>query len=106
MIYSKLGVDKVHKTTVVSMELKQEHIEASLVHAHGNWDFEAPTSDMPMSSNATYEAVSSEFNPGESEEVLDFDQLAQQLIEEAAANPDSDDPDDDEPSSPAPPLTI
>jgi hypothetical protein len=61
---------------------------------------------MPISRNATYEAVSSEFNPGESEEVLDFNPLAQQLIEEAAADPDSDNPNDDEPSPPAPPLTI
>jgi hypothetical protein len=102
-IRSKLGVDKVRKTTVVGMEIKREHIEAGLVHPRGHRNFEAPTS----AGSTTHETGSTDFDPGDFEDVLDFDQLAEQLIEEAAADPDSDsDSEDDEPPPPAPPLTI
>jgi hypothetical protein len=105
-IRSKLSVDKVRKTTVVGMEIKREHIEAGLLRSRGPRQFEAP-----IDGNETLEAGSADFDPGDVEDVLDFDQLAEQLIEDAIADPDGDsdlDLDDNEPPAPtpAPPLTI
>ena len=54
------------------------------------------------------ETASTDFEPSEFEDVLDCDQLAEQLIEEAANDTDSDS-DTDDPSSapvPTPSLTI
>lgn len=96
-IRSKLGVDKVRKTTVVGMDIKREHIDSGLVRPRGRRNFEAP-----MSGDTTREAGTGDFDPGEFNEVLDFEQLAAQLIEEARDDSDSD---DGEPP-PTPPLTI
>jgi hypothetical protein len=94
-IRSKLGVDKVRKTTVVGMDIKREHIDSGLVRSRARRNFEAPTSG-----DATREVGTSDLDPGEFNEVLDFDQLAMQLIKEAKDDLDSDD------DEPPPPLTI
>jgi hypothetical protein len=102
-IRSRLSVDKVRKTTVVGMDIKREHIDAGLIRPRAHRNFEAPTS-----SNTMPETASTDFEPSEFEDVLDFDQLAEQLIEEAANDTDSDS-DTDDPSSapvPTPSLTI
>ena len=101
-IRSKLGVDKVRKTTIVGMDIKREHIDAGLVwpRAHRHFD----------TSNTTPETGTTDFEPNDFEDVLDFNQLAEQLIEEAAEDVDSDsdlDTDDNGPTPSAPvPLTI
>jgi hypothetical protein len=42
-IRSKLGVDKVCKTTIIGMDIKRSHIEAGLAHSRGHRNFKAPT---------------------------------------------------------------
>ena len=88
-ICSKLAVDKVCKTTIVSMDIKHSHLEAGLVHSQGHWNFKAPTStDQLQETNANI------FNTGNFEDILDF----KQLPEDAAAEINSDsDTEDDEP---------
>jgi hypothetical protein len=98
-IRSKLSVDKVRKTTVVGMDIKREHIEAGLIQSRGHRNFKAPDE----SSDGMPETCSPDFDAGESEDVLDFDQLAEQLIEDAAADLDSDS--DTDPNE-SPPLMI
>src|SRR5882672_6396301 len=87
------------------MDLKREHINAGLVRPRTHRHFEAPTS-----SNATPEAGSTDFEPSDFEDVLDFDQLAEQLIEQAADDVDSATDSDTDNNGPpiisAPPLTI
>jgi hypothetical protein len=98
-IRSKLGVDKVRKTTIVGMDIKRSHIEAGLVRSRGHRNFNAPTS--------SDDTGTTDFDPGESgEDVLDFDQLADQLIEDAVANLDSDSNNDDESEPPPPSFMI
>jgi len=50
-IQSKLGVDKVRKTTIVGMDIKQLHIEAGLAHSRGHQNFEAPTATASSTSS-------------------------------------------------------
>ena len=103
-IRSRLGIDKVRKTTVVGMDLKREHIDAGLVRPRSHRHFEAPSSGNP-----TPEATqATDFEISDFEDVLDFDQLAEQLIEEAADDVvDSySDLDADPPPIPTPSLTI
>jgi hypothetical protein len=38
-IRSKLGVEKVRKTTMVGMDIKRAHIEAGLLHTRGKRNF-------------------------------------------------------------------
>jgi hypothetical protein len=97
-ICSKLSVDKVCKTTVVGMDIKRSHIEPGLVCARGRQNFEVPTT-----SGDPPEEPLPDFDVGDIEDVLDFDQLAKELIEDAAADTSSD-LDHEEP--PAVPLTI
>jgi hypothetical protein len=101
-IRSKLGIDKVRKTTVVGMDLKREHIKAGLVCPRTHRHFEGPTGGDPIP-----EAGSTYFEPSDFEDVLDFDQLAKQLIEEAADSATDSDTDENDPppAIPAPPLT-
>jgi hypothetical protein len=84
-IRSKLGVDKVRKTTVVGMDIKREHIDAGLVQPWAHQHFEAPTS-----SNTTPEAGPTNFEPDNFEDILEFDELAAQLIADAAEDVDTD----------------
>ena len=70
-IRSRLGIDKVRKTTVVGMDLKREHIDAGLVRPRSHRHFEAPSS-----SNPTPETRSTDLELSDFEDVLDFDQLA------------------------------
>jgi hypothetical protein len=102
-VRSRLSVEKVRKTAIVGMDIKRSHIEAGLAHPRGHRNFEPPTSG-----NGEHEAgpaTTVDFDIEDDEEVLDFNQLANQLIGEANADLDSDsDTDDDEP--PPPPLTI
>jgi hypothetical protein len=102
-IRSKLGVDKVRKTTIVGMDIKRSHIEAGLAHSRGRRNFEAPTAT--TSSTSSDGPRETDFDIGDIEDVLDFDQLADQLIEDAAAEP-SDDSDSEDELPLAPPLTI
>jgi hypothetical protein len=98
-IRSKLSVDKVRKTTVIGMDIKREHIEAGLVQPRGHRNFKAPES-----SDGAPKTCSTDFDPSDFEEALDFNQLAKELIEDAAAaDPDSDS--DTDPNK-LPPLTI
>jgi hypothetical protein len=95
-IRSKLSVDKVRKTTIVGMDIKQSHMDAGLVCPHVRRNFEAPTSEHETSLELTTEATDS------IEDVADFDQLAEQLIGDSIddfCNTANDNP-------PTPPLTI
>jgi hypothetical protein len=101
-IRSKLAVDKVRKTTIVGMDIKRSHLEAGLVRSRGHRNFEAPTS-----TDWLQETDANDFDTGDFEDVLDFEQLTEQLIEDAAAEINSDsDTEDDELLPPALPLTI
>jgi len=91
------------------MDLKREHIDAGLVRPQFHRHFEAPSS-----SNPTPETHSTDLKLSDFEDILDFDQLTEQLIEEAAddiANSDSEsdldrDNNDSPPPIPTPSLTI
>jgi hypothetical protein len=100
-IQSKLGVDKVRKTTIIGMDIKRSHIEAGLAHSRGHQNFQAPTATS-TSSDGPWET---DFDIGNIEDVLNFDQLADQLIEDTAAEP-SDNSDSEDKLPQAPPLTI
>jgi len=84
-ICSKLGVDKVCKTTIVGMDIKWLHLEAGLVHSQGHRNFNAPTNDSCPPKTDT-----SDLDISDLEDVLDFEQLAEQLIEDAAAEINGD----------------
>ena len=43
-IRSRLGVDKVRKTTMVGMDIKRMHVETGLLHARGKRNFTGSTS--------------------------------------------------------------
>jgi hypothetical protein len=108
-IRSRLGVDKVRKTTIVGMDIKRDHIENGLVRPRAHRRFDVPTSaTLVGAANTTQNNTPADIEPTELENVLDYDQLAAQLIEEAADDPDIDDDDDmnDPPIASAPPLTI
>jgi hypothetical protein len=100
-IRSRLSVEKVQKTTVVGMDIKQAHIEAGLAHSRGHRNFEAPTSS--NGELGADPAATIDFDIEDGKEILDFNQLAEQLIGEAADLDGDLDTDDDEPP---PPLTI
>jgi hypothetical protein len=97
-IHSKLGVDKVYKTTIVGMDIKWLHLEAGLVCSQGHQDFNAPTND-----SCPPETDTSDLDISDLEDVLGFEQLAEQLIENAAAEIDGDIATEDDK---LPPLTI
>ena len=66
-ICSKLGVEKVHKTTMVRMDIKQMHVEASLLHAQGKWDF------TPQEANTTSpQANNPDIGNSDHDDLLDF----------------------------------
>ena len=87
-IRSRLGVDKVHKTTMVGMDIKRMHVETGLLHARGKRNFTGSTSSP--------EDEESDIGNGDDQDPLDFNQLSTHLIENAAsANADRDVGDDD-----------
>ncbi|KAF8258073.1 ribonuclease H-like domain-containing protein, partial [Lactarius quietus] len=93
---SKLSIDKVHKTTIVGMDIKRSNIEAGLVHTQERRDFSMPETRNSLSHVA-------ELSELDTDEVLDFDQLVGQLIEDATEDTDELDTDDKPPHIP---LTI
>ena len=104
-IRSKLGVEKVRKTTMVGMDIKQMHVEAGLLHARGKQNF------TPQEPNTTSpQADHPDIGNSDHDDLLDFDQLCEHLIVGATlANNDKDagDDNDDLPATVlAPPLTI
>ncbi len=78
---SKLSVDKVRKTTIVGMDIKRSHIEAGLVHTRERRDFNMPETGGDVGDRPDNRVA--ELGDGNVEDVLDFDQLAEQLIEDA-----------------------
>jgi len=80
------------------MDIKQLHLEAGLVHSQGHWNFNTPTND-----NCPPETDTSNLDIGDLEDVLDFEQLTEQLIEDAMAEIDGDTATEDDE---LPPLTI
>ena len=109
-IRSRLGVEKVRKTTMVGMDIKRMHIETGLLHARGKQNFTGSTSSPEDDSE---ESDISNLN-SDDQDPLDSDQLSTHLIESAAsANADRDVGDDDTnendefpASNPPPPLRI
>jgi hypothetical protein len=109
-IRSKLGVEKVRKTTMVGMDIKQMHLASGLLHARGKRNF---TSASEQESELEPGSAADHLNIGDdSDDLLNFDQLSEHLIAgAAAANGDKDIGDDDDDELPPtasvrPPLTI
>jgi len=89
---SKLSADKVHKTTIVGMDIKRSHIDAGLVHTREHRDFNMLE-------------TGAELGDSNVEDVLNFDQLAEQLIKDASEDVNELDTDEELPHIP-PSLTI
>jgi hypothetical protein len=98
---SKLSMDKVRKTTMVGMDIKRSHIEAGLVRTRERRDF-----GMPETSSGRVTGLGEDSEVAVLEvddlEILDFDQLAKQLVEDASEDVVELDADED----PQMPLTI
>ena len=118
-IRSRLGAEKVRKTAMVGMDIKRMHLEAGLLHARTKRMFMSQpgtsTSERGQEPDLEPGSAADHLDLGDSDDLLDFDQLSGDLIAgAAAANADKDvgdDYDDDEnpptaPSVPALPLTI
>ena len=90
-IRSKLGVDKVRKTTMVGMDIKQTHLEAGLLRVRGKRNFTSVTSQAgEQEPNRDHETIDN-ITIGDADDFLDFDQLSEHLIKSAAAaNNDKD----------------
>jgi hypothetical protein len=106
-IRSKLGVEKVRKTTMVGMDIKRMHLEAGLLHARGKRNFTSQQEPDQESDPLPPDHP----NIGNGDDLLDFNQLSEHLIAGAAsANADRDIGDDDDNEPPvtvlAPPLRI
>jgi hypothetical protein len=95
-IRSQLGVEKVRKTTMVGMDIKRSHSDAGLLRPRKSRNFDI--SDGDGGSNPTDTEI------GEFEDVLEYADLARDLIASAAADVDSDSDDDDD--LPITPVTI
>ena len=94
-ICSKLGVEKVRKTTMVGMDIKCMHLEAGLLHKRGKQKFtsEAGTQESDVDNS---ESATDSLNIGDQDDdLLNFDRLSEHLIAGAAsANADKDVGDD------------
>ena len=107
-ICSKLGVEKVCKTTMVGMDIKQMHLEAGLLHAHGKQNFTSQQEPDQESDTLPLD----HYGVSNSDDLLDFNELSEHLIVGAAsANADRDVGNDDGHDEPpvtvlAPPLRI
>ena len=114
-ICSRLGVEKVRKTTMVGMDIKRMHIEASLLHTRGKRNFAGSTSSSQQQQPENEESDTGiNLDDSDDQDPLDFDQICAHLIESAAsANVDRDVGDDDSnendefsANTPSPPLKI
>ena len=106
-IRSKLGVEKVRKTTMVGMDIKWTHLEAGLLPTRARRQFtsQLSTSGQP---DLGSDSVANNHDFSEPDDLLDFSELSEQLIASAAAashDKDVGDDNDDE-FPPIPPLTI
>lgn len=82
-IRSKLGVEKVRKTTVVGMDIKRGHIEAGLLRPRQKRHFAAPTNgELDI-------ALDNEDNAADDNNMA-FDAIAAALIADATADSDED----------------
>jgi hypothetical protein len=95
-IRSKLGVEKVRKTTMVGMDIKRTHLEAGLLHKRGKRKFTSEAGVQLEGPNDDPESAADYLNIGDQDDdLLDFDQLSEHLIAGAAsANADKDVGDD------------
>jgi hypothetical protein len=101
-IRSQLGVEKVRKTTMVGMDIKRSHKDAGLLRPRKPRNFDA-ISDDERESDETGTSIEA----GESEDILEFTDLANELIASAAtADADSDTDMDDDADLPSTPLPI
>lgn len=113
-IRSKLSIEKVRKATIVGMDLKRMHTEAGLLRTQAKRNFNFGSEAQAGRQDAEPSADDLDLELGDINDPLDFDQLSERLIANAAsANGDKDvgdaDASDDElPSTimPVPPLTI
>ena len=92
-IHSKLGVDKVCKTTMVGMDIKHVHIEAGLLCARGKQNF---TSEARAQEPNHESSAADHLDIGDqNNDLLNFNQLSECLIVGAtSANADKDVGDD------------
>jgi hypothetical protein len=98
-IHSKLGVEKVRKTTIVGMDIKCAHLEAGLLPTQGQRNFtsgsEAAGTQVllnDISSIADHLDIGNDNN-----DLMDFNQFSESLIAGAAsANFDKDMGDDND----------
>lgn len=105
-IRSKLGVEKVRKTTMVGMDIKRTHLEAGLVYKRGKQSF---TSEAGAQEPDDDGSAADHLDIGDQDDdLLDFDQLSEHLIAgAAAANTDKDVGDDlDETDELPPAVTV
>jgi hypothetical protein len=107
-IRSKLGVEKVCKTTMVGMDIKRMHLEAGLLRTRGKRSFtQAGEQESGHELECEPKCELSDLDIADGSDLLDFNQLSEVLIAGAAsANDDKDVGDDDELTPPAPPLRI
>jgi len=110
-IRSKLGVEKVCKTTIVGMDIKWMHLEASLLPTRGKQHFTSQPGAGEQEQEPGSNLVAGDLNVSDSDDLLDFNQLSECLITSAAAaNGDrdvgNDIEDDTMPSTTASPLMI
>jgi len=88
-IHSKLGVEKVCKTTMVGMDIKRMHLEASLLYKRGKRSF-TPEAGAQEPDDDGSAADHLDFGDQDND-LLDFDQLSEHLITgTAATNADKD----------------
>ena len=102
-IRSKLGVDKVRKTTMVGMDIKRVHLEAGLLYARGQRKF---TSEARAQETDHDNSPADHLDIGDqNDDLLNFDQLSEHLITGAAsANADKDVGDDLDDTDELPPA--
>ena len=85
---------------IVRMDIKWSHIEAGLVHPQEHWDFSMPETSRSATGIGEGSEITVEV---EDLEILDFDQLARELIEDASEDIEELDADEELPPIP---LTI
>jgi hypothetical protein len=86
-ICSKLSVEKVHKTTMVGMDIKHSHLEAGLAHSCSKQNFTGFTSKSEAGAQELNHAnLTTIANIADQEDgLMDFNQLTRCLIERAAS---------------------
>jgi hypothetical protein len=106
-IHSKLGVEKVHETTMVGMDIKHMHLEASLLYTRGQQNFTSEAGPQEPSHNNS-KLVADHLDIDQDDDLLNFDQLSECLIVgTASTNVDKDVGDDlDETDELPPTITV